>query len=417
MLSNRGVKYIFSLAIIAITATFSMTSQATPAFARQMGQACLSCHFQHFPTLNAHGQKFKAGGYTEMGKQGTLKGEGLSLPSTLNASLFTKIRYQTTNGSDLPGTSTAGSGQLQFPDEFALLFGGRISDNIGFMLEGQLANGAAPFLAGFKMPFMYDVKGTKVGVIPYTTDALGAAYGFELLSTGAVRNIRTMEHRNESSAQQYIGTATAAMGVAFVAWNPDYFVNVSKWSPNNAAVSDGLANGNPSSTYVRAAYTPTLGTWETAIGGQYWGGHSNVGDVNDLVRPVDTKAWAIDAQAQGSVMNLPLGVYFSHANAKGSPVGGQVNLFNGNVNDKRATAISAELGVVPNKATIMLAYRNGDNGKATNSSDNAVSIGATYSIAQNVQLQFQHSNRTQAGYEGTATGGDKLTTFMLSSGF
>ena len=176
-------------------------------------------------------------------------------------------------------------------------------------------------------------------------------------------------------------------------------------------------SGNPSSTYVRAAYTPTFGTWETAIGGQYWGGHSNVGDVNDLVTPFDTKAWAIDAQAQGSVMNLPLGVYFSHANAKGSPVGGQVNLFNGNVNDKTATAISAELGVVPNKATIMLAYRNGDNGKATNNSDNAVTIGATYSIAQNVQLQLQHSNRTQAGYEGTANGGDKLTTFMLSSGF
>ncbi len=408
------VKLIFSIGILTIASSFSTASQATPAFARQMGKACLSCHFQHFPTLNAFGQQFKAGGYTEMGKQSTLKGDDFSLPATLNASLFSKIRYQKSNGTDAAGTQTTASGQLQFPDELALLFGGRVSDNIGFMLEGQLANGAAPMMAGFKMPFMTNIKGVKIGVIPYTTDALGASYGFELLSTGAVRNIRTMEHRNESSAQQYIGTATAAMGAAFVVWDPNYFVNFSRWSPNNAAVSDGMANGNPTSTYVRAAYTPTLAGWETAIGVQYWGGHSNIGEADDVVTPRSTKAWAIDAQAQGAVMNLPLGIYFSHASAKGTPSGGRVNLFNSNPNNKQATSISAELGVIPNKATIMLAYRDGDSGSASNSKDNALTIGATYSMAQNAQLQLQHSNRSKNGYDGA---GDKLTTFMLSSGF
>ena len=413
MSTNKIVKFIFTVSIFVMTVIFSAPSQAVPAFARQAGKACSACHFQHFPALNAMGQAFKAGGYSEMGKQSTIKGDDFSLPSVLNASLFSKIRYQKSNGTDTAGTATTASGQLQFPDELALLFGGRVAENIGFMLEGQLANGTAPVMAGFKIPFMYNVgKTTKVGVVPYTTDALGASYGFELLSTGAVRNIRTMEHRNESSAQQYIGTATAAMGVAFVVWDPSYFVNVSAWSPNNAAVAEGLANGNPKSIYARAALTPTFGAWETGFGVQYWGGSSKIGAANDAVTSNITKAWALDAQVQGAVMNMPLGVYLSYADAKGQAVG-STNLFNTNPNSKHATAVSAELGVVPNKATIMLSYRDGDTGAASNSKDNATTMGGTYSIAQNVQLQLQHSNRSRAGYDG---GGDKLTTLMLATG-
>ncbi|MBI4997306.1 MAG: hypothetical protein HZC22_10515, partial [Rhodocyclales bacterium] len=210
----RSISFCAAFVIAAIVAT---PSQAVPAFARQTGKACSTCHFQHYPALNSYGQDFKAGGFTDMGKQPLLKGSDLSLPSILNASLFFKFRYQDTNGKDTAGTATAASGDWQVPDEFALLFGGRVTDNIGFMLEGQLADNTAPFLAGFKMPAMYKVgEEIKAGVVPYTTDALGAAYGFELLNTGTVRNVRVNEHRSETSAQQYIGTATPATGAAFV---------------------------------------------------------------------------------------------------------------------------------------------------------------------------------------------------------
>lgn len=408
--ANRITRFILTVSVFAMTIVFSAPSQAIPAFARQTGKACLACHFQHFPALNAMGQAFKASGYSEMGKQSTVKGDDISLPSVLNASLFSKIRYQKSNGTDAAGTQTTASGQLQFPDELALLFGGRVAENIGFMLEGQLANGTAPVMAGFKIPFMYNIgKSTKVGIVPYTTDALGASYGFELLSTGAVRNIRTMEHRNESSAQQYIGTATAAMGVALVVWDPSFFVNVSAWSPNNAAVAEGMANGNPKSIYTRVALTPTFGAWETGFGVQYWGGSSNIGAANDVVTAKQTKAWALDAQAQGAVMGMPLGVYLTYADAKGAAN----SLFNTNPNSKHAASIAGELGVVPNKATIMLSYRDGDNGAASDNKDNALTFGGTYAIAQNVQLQLQHSNSSRASYDG---GGDKLTTLMLATG-
>jgi len=409
------------------TAIVSTPSQATPAFARQTDKACNACHFQHYPALNDYGQEFKAGGFTAMGKQGTLKGKDLSLPNVLNASLFLKLRYQNTNGTDAPNTPTAASGEWQFPDEFALLFGGRITENIGYMLEGQLANGAAPFLAGFKMPFMFKAGDMKFGVVPYTTDALGTSYGFELLNTGAVRNIRVMEHRNESSAQQYINTATPAMGAAFVLWDPKFFINVSKWSPNHAAVAEGRANGNPSSTYFRAALTPSVGDWALGVGVQSWSGSSKQGNAlaPGTVVTVATKAWAVDAQAQGAVGNLPLGIYLTHAEAAGTPVGAAVaNLFNANPNARKATTIAAELGVIPHKATLMFAYRSGNTGSAAaNSSDNATTIGGTYQYAQNVQLQLLHSKRSRGGavpvgrYAGSLTPGDSLTTLMLSVGF
>ncbi|MBZ4210452.1 MAG: hypothetical protein LAD29_04925 [Rhodoferax sp.] len=418
--SNLG-KGLFALFGVAMTLVFSAPSQAVPAFARQTGKACATCHFQHYPALNDYGRDFKANGYVAMGKQGTIKGSKdneLSMPDVLNASLFLKIRHQQSNGSDKPNEPSQASGQWQAPDEFALLFGGRITPNIGYMLEGQLANGAAAFVAGFKMPFMYDVAGKKVGVIPFTTDALGAAYGFELLNTGAVRNVRVMEHRNESSAQQYIGTATPAMGAAFIISDPSWFINFSRWSPNHAATAEGLTGGAPSSNYLRLAYTPSVGDWDVGVGAQFWGGSSrrDDGTGSGTDQLMVTKAWALDAQAQGIFMNRPLGLYLTHANAAAQNAG-EKNLYNTAKNAKTATTFAVEYGIIPNKATLMLAYRIADNGAAVDSQDNAVTIGGTYQFAQNVQLQFQHSNRSGLRYEGTAIKGNSLTTFMLSSGF
>lgn len=406
-------------AALLAAAVVSTPSQATPAFARQAGKACNTCHFQHYPALNSYGQEFKAGGFTDMGKQGLVKGKELSLPEVLNASLFFKFRYRDSNGSDAAGDPSTASGDWQVPDEFALLFGGRITENIGFMLEGQLADPDAPLVAGFKMPFMFKAGGMKVGVVPYTTDGLGASYGFELLNTGAVRNVRISEHREETSAQQYIGTATPALGAAFIVWDPSFFANLSRWTPHHAGEASGT---KLSSTYFRAAYTPNMGDWDLGVGVQSWSGRSE--DATGGVLK-DTKAWAVDFQAQGAVANMPLGVYLTHANAAGTPAGAAVtNWFNANPNNETATVVLAELGILPNKASLVFAYRWANTGSAAaNAEDNAWTLGATYQIAQNAQLQVMHSSRSKGGasnlgrYDGTSVKGDALTTFMLSAGF
>ncbi|MDO8989960.1 MAG: hypothetical protein Q7U91_10025 [Sideroxyarcus sp.] len=422
-------KIVLSLASVLVATAFAPEASAIPAFARQQGKACSTCHFQHYPALNDYGRSFKASGFTEMGKQGTIKGDNLSLPEVLNSSLFFKFRYQKTNGSDLSADASQASGEWQVPDEFALLMGGRVSNNIGFMLEGQLAAPDAPLVAGFKMPFMYGVgEGEmKVGLVPFTTDGLGAAYGFELLNTGSVRNVRISEHRSETSAQQYIGTAAAAQGVALVVVDPMYYVNVTRYSPHHAGETAGQ---KMNLTYARVAVTPTIGEWDVGVGVQAWSG--TAADATG-VDAQTYKATALDAQAQGAVAGMPLGLYFTYATAPGSATATEAgsNFFNSNFdtagtwtsenpNSKKATTILAELGVLPGTATVVLGYRKADNGKSANSKDDAITIGGTYQFAQNVQLQVMHSTRSKAGsvgrYDGTAEKGSALTTFMLSAG-
>src|SRR5690348_860829 len=132
-MSNVQVRSLCAAFVAAAAAFVAADCHAIPAFARQTGRACSGCHFQSFPALNEVGRDFKANGYTEIGKDvARIQKDDLSIPATLMGSVFTKIRYQKTNGEDVEGTRTTNSGELQFPDEFSLLFGGRVGRNIGF---------------------------------------------------------------------------------------------------------------------------------------------------------------------------------------------------------------------------------------------------------------------------------------------
>jgi hypothetical protein len=384
-------------------------AEAVPAFARQTGLACNTCHFQHYPSLTAFGRAFKAGGFTMVGGQSLIEGDLLSLPSTLNASLVTKIRYQKRNGD---ADTSDNKGELQFPDEAALLIGGRIGEHVGFLLEGQLADPDSPAFASFKMPFVFDVADMKASVIPFSTDAGGASYGFELLNTGAIRMSRPIEHRSEMSAQQYIGTAGAATGFSFVASHNMGFANYTTFYPEH-----GTAAAGPLMSYIRLAATPTVGAWDVGAGIQWWTGTADVFGVGET----KADAFAIDAQAQGMVSKYPLGVYASYGSAGKTNSGEPENTFNSSTfDDKDAFAIAAELGVLPNRVTVALAYRMGHTGEdsdndGSNDTDDAVTFGVNYTAIQNVNVQLNHSI-----YSGDATSdaeGDQLTTLMLFSAF
>jgi hypothetical protein len=420
---------VIALAVaLSFVGSFVITqdAQAVPAFARQTGHACTTCHFNSFPAINSFGRAFKAGGYTDIGDQAKLQDEGLSLPSVLNASLITKVRYIKTDGtknaSDLANEkSGTNKGELQFPDEAALWIGGRVSENIGFALEAALGSGSDTF-ASFKMPIgLANLDGTHIELIPYTTDALGASFGFELLNTGAVRNVRSWEQRSSISAQQYIGTATAAEGIALAIANEMFFINASLWGPAHGTVATGLDLSN----YIRAAVTPNVGGWDLGLGVQLWGGETKVGDSSVSTANAETtyktQATAVDAQAQGEVGGMPLGVYASYAVApKADASATSTNLFNSSTaNDTTATAISAELGVLPNKVTVGAGYRVGQKNTSSNRDDNALLLGAKYMLAQNVQLQLNYesfSGNANDTASAKADGNSRIT-LMLFSGF
>jgi hypothetical protein len=437
-------KIIFFLASVIAAVTFASEASAIPAFARQVGMACNACHFQHFPTLNSFGRAFKEGGFTMMGAQEKIEGDGLSIPANLNLAFVTNWEYEKTNGpvnNTDQLTKDYNNGQLEMT-QFSLFMGGRVGEHIGFEGEVGLNGGAA--LASVKTPFANDVGSFKTLIVPFTTDGLGAAQGFEILSTGAVNvHVFNQEDMNAVSAQQFINTATAAHGVALVAASDSGFVNFTKWgldsvignggeSGNNMSGTGLKGAGSPTSNYLRVAWFHDIAGFDSAFGLQYWGGSSASVASGNVV--VGTRATAIDAQMLGDLGKMPLTLIASYARAPAASGSDPVNAFNhdfyGQVgtDTRKSLNIGAELGVLP-KTTVQLGIRRAKSGIAeggsTNSSDNAIMLGATYSIAMNVRAEVTYSKYSGDAYNAGTTAmsaasgglGNQMTAVNLWMGF
>lgn len=428
---EKGMKKII-LFLAGIMAAVTLVSEvsALPLFARQTGMVCSACHFQHFPMLNGFGRAFKSTGYTMMGEQGKVEGEGLGIPKTLNMAVLASAGYEKTNqAAGTTGANTTGDGAFYVPGtggEMELFFGGRVSNNAGFLAEiGSGGAVAGTNIRGTsssaKMPILFEVassqyklaEGMRVGVVPFSTDIKGVSYGFEVLNTGAnavhqMSNTPGLNNAHSAalSAQQYIGTAAPATGLAFVATNPMGFINLTKY--NQTGIAQGTL-ATLGSTYVRVAGIFDLASWDAGVGIQSWSGSSlnPAGTPAILGNPatygiVSTKATAIDAQMQGELNKMPVGFYVSYAKAPAgsanaynldpaAAVGGSGVTANGTAT-KSSLNVSVEVGVIPEKVTLGGAYRSGKSGVAvgtsSNASDNAIMLVATYKLAQNMLASF-----------------------------
>lgn len=431
-------KALLGVSALLSAAIWAPQAQAIPAFARQVGMPCSACHYQHFPTLNSFGRAFKEGGFTMVGAEKTIDGDGLSIPATLNLAFVTNMQYTKTNGvptNTNQVTKDSNNGQFSMT-QYSLFMGGRVGTNIGF--EGEVGLNGTAGLASVKMPFAQDWGSFKTLEVPFTTDGLGAAQGFEILSTGA-SNVHLFNQQDLTavSAQQYIGTATSAHGVALVAANDYGFVNFTKFGldgiiGNGGDPTAGKGAGSPTADYLRAAWLGDVGGFDTGIGFQSWSGHSAAAGANDgygntLTAGVySTKATSIDAQMMGDLGSMPLTLIASYANAPASTAT-DTNAYNSSTTSARKSFnIAAELGVLP-KTTLQLGLRNAksgiSNGVSTDASDNAVMFGATYSIALNVRAEFTYSKYSGDLYSSSAANtalpgtGDQMTEVNLWMGF
>lgn len=443
-------KIVLSLAGVLAATTFAPEASALPAFARQTGMACNACHAQHFPVLNGFGRTFKASGYTLMGAQGRIEGDHLSIPDTLNGAVLLKYRYQKDNTTGVAGAgktaaTSNSNGMWQMGDEFSLFFGGRVADSdalkIGFLMENNVAavGSAGNLVAGLRVPIVYDLDVVKISAIPFTTDALGVAYSFELSSGGLMRANRWAESRRETSAVQYnadrggamLGSASgygagAASGHAFVVQNDLFFVNYAIWSSSFAPGANGgaVASTNYGQRYIRAAVTPSFAGFDFVAG---VGKESGSSFGNLAAAEVEAKQTFIDVQAQGEIAGMETGFYFQNANA---PVcSATIALANCVHNDKgvtarKATTIGADFTVIPHTLSLGAAYRNAKNGAGpsttgvvgTGDGDNAITVTAVYDLFQNVALHANYSKYSGSAH-GKANNGtvDSLYTFMLEA--
>lgn len=450
ILAKVRAKSFYLLAGLITVVSFSSEVAALPLFARQTGMVCSACHFQHFPLLNGFGRAFESAGYTMMGMQGKVEGDGLSIPNTLNMAVMTSAGYEKTNqAAGIGPQKTTGDGTFYVPGtggELSVFFGGRVSDNAGFLSEigtGGSVSGTVVSRShsSAKLPVLFQVaapqlgvpEGTFAGVVPFTTDDHGASYGFELLNTGA-NIVHQMSpaaglngaHSAALSAQQFIGTAGSATGMAFVANSSIGFINLTKYDQS------GIASGTLAvlgSTYVRVAGMYQLAGWDTGVGIQIWGGNSAAHNAGTYTYS-DTKAKAIDGQMQGKMGDMPVGIYASYASAPAgtntynmdpaAAVPGSAVVTTYGTATKSAFDISAEVGVVPDKVTLGVALRSGKSGVAiaggaSNATDNAITLLATYKLAQNVLASFSVTS-ANGGYWDAAHQnalGSSTTTFNL----
>ncbi len=404
-------KIVLSIAAVMAAAAFAPEASAVPAFARQTGMACSACHFQHFPLLNGFGRAFKNAGFTMMGAQGKIEGEHLSLPDTLNMGILTSAYYQNeknTGGVTAPKFGVPGSG-----GELSMFYGGRISEFAGFLSELGLAGPAAATGAA-KIAFLFPVGDARVGFAAYT-GGQGAAYGYEVLNTGAADTHKLMgnagpnkQHVAATYAASYMGTRTNATGINLVA-NADFgFITLGKYADAGPNVG---ANTLPL-TYARAAYIFDMAGWDSAVGIQNFSG--NMVALNGLAQSY--KATILDAQFQGEVGGMSTGLYVTYATAPADAV--NVNMMNagwspvtkaGNapvnpvgfvVGSSTSFNVAGSLELIPGIATIQGAVRRAKNGNFANSGDNAIMIGATYELAQNIEIGLNHTVNSGSAWNG-----------------
>lgn len=402
-------------AIATVAAGFFTTqsAQAVPAFARQMNAECSTCHYQHFAKLNAFGRAFKASGYS-MTARPTLEGQELSIAENLNATFFLRSQYSK--------ESTADRASWAVPNEAAILVGGRLAEGIGGMVEW-----GGPLL-GAKVSFSKDMGGTTVGTTLYTTDALGAGYGYDGSNTGAVRNQRPSERSSRPTLgnNANLELAGAATGLAFYASNPSWFANISLYAPdsNEAGVTE-MDAGTQLSRYARGmVFMNTAGGWEIGVGAGLYSGSTTATTVEDPDNPgfdvfglavgeneIVTSAKFVDAQLQGIVGGRELGVYFMYGQGEEPKADGKAHLYAGVNKKPKGWGLDAEY-FVAQKLAVLASLGSHDNGTDNRDPKKTMGVGLYWKIAQNITLQPMYEKIS--GEQAEDEFGEDITQYTVT---
>ena len=394
----------FTTTLFLITIIFSWlipanTAEAVPSFARQMSVPCGGCHFQYIPKLNSFGREFKLGGFTQTAQE-LIEDMKFSLPPVLNASFVAKLSYDkrelTTSTSPKVGKER---GETSIPAVGVIFVGGRVNENMGALVE---------FKAGaesFKFVYSKDFGGIQGGLSVFTTEEMGPAHGMEGWNTGLQMHIQPGVNMMQSSAQSIITMgAPEASGVTFFGSADMFFVAFGLWAPFHEGFKDA---GTDLSTYYRVALTPHIGEWDAMIGIAGMSGSTkcsvDCSGTPGVLAEKKTDVMAINAQLQGDISGMSLGVYADMVLDTGSD---DDNVFNStmdmggmNMRSEKQTAwaLQADLGVTmwlglhAGYKSHSFEVRNMSDVKVADRDVTATTLGLWYKIKQNVLFAVDYT--------------------------
>jgi len=414
-------KMIFSAAAFGLVAVSSMalaptTAEAIPAFARQTGAACLSCHFQTFPAINSFGRAFKMGAFTDVGDQALIEDDGLSIPSSLNASVV--IRGDFTQVSP-PGVA-ASTGTWNLPSETPILIAGRVGTNSGAFVEfGNSATGNVG-VGNWQFIHSADVGDFKVGG-GMANSTFGASAIMEISNVFGQHGGKL--GGANVSAMHNMGFRQALLAVGAWVGNDLGVIQFSLVAPQAA---QGTNVGTKFGKLIRAVATLDVGGWDTLIGFSNISGSAGktaaVGGVG--IHPMNWQS--IDVQLQGEVGDMSVGIYGDWAQAKGkTSATGNGNVFGAvagpslvnNLAATKTTGFSLR-GEVKPMEHILFGIGFGSIKQqlaATNPTIKQFQVAATYEIYQNFEVNLIYNTKKDEVANGIGSGATKTTTLEFEA--
>ncbi len=402
----------FAVAGVSAVAMMPNSAEAIPAFARQTGAACLSCHFQTFPALTAFGRSFKLGAFTDVGEQALIEDEELSLPSVLNAALVLRAQYMVSKVTS--GATTTSTRTWAVPTDSNLLLAGRVGANTGAFVE--FAGGAG----NWQLMNSFDMDGIKVGLNVANT-------GF-----GPTAALETTAVYGQHGGKLWGSDVSAVQNIVNAIGNT---TSVALWTGNDSftvqgamvAFADARATKNAGFVpLIRGTYVADLGGAELLVGATATSGTQTaaVGAAN-ITNGVDAK-W-LDLQLQGDMGDASYGIYADWVATKSKGVSGGVsnNIFAAGAAGAVGAGAGADakvdgfgiraevkplhnvmfgVGYMSTKTTYATLAAATAAGAATQAPKfTRTHLAATYEIYQNMELTLSYNNDSVSGGNKTKT--------------
>lgn len=381
-------KTLLSAAAFAVVAVSAVsiaptTSEAIPAFARQTGAACLSCHFQTFPAINSFGRAFKMGAFTDVGEQALIEDDNLSLPAVLNSSFVLRAQYMSTKTTVAGVSSTVTNWNV--PADAVLLMAGRIGSNSGAFVEftgnGGAGGGAA---ANWQLMNSFDFDTVKAG-LNIQNSGFGPTAALEVSNVFGQHSGKLNGKALSSVNSILTGVGPLPNTTSIAAWvgNESFLVQAA-----GVAFTDASAVSNASFVpMLRALYIADMGAAEVMIGGGIFNGQQRAAGALAAGQGVDAKF--IDLQVQGEAGDMSYGFYadWTTSKAKGTNAAVASNLFAGGTNSK-LNGYSARVEVSPiHKLMFGLgASQTKNTTAAVVTKVSSTQFAATYEIYQNMEI-------------------------------
>lgn len=385
-------------------------AQAIPMFGKQTGLDCTACHLQHMPKLNSAGRKFAASGMTVSKMLRDTNSTGMDI----NPSVMVKSMYEETwdkpSATGLIKEVRTTDGDWAVPKTASLFLGGKVSDNVGAIINLSYKDIESNTIAG-KVVYAKEVSEGYLGATVYSSADFGPFSGMENYNSGLYKPLRTFDIKKLSNAFQASEIGTGAATGAQIYYDADklftgndhIFGTVGIYAPAQDNVDMDLSdNAFP---FARMAYEYPLGDFNFILGAFGIVGGSTVSYTQPL--HIERETYGMDFQVEGIIAEKSVSLILSKVlKNKVTYTGRGSNLLDpaeySNL-DNKAFSVEGEINLTPEfglKAAYMTFddlynYPNSVVGNKPNSDyqanhlnvqdiDRAITIGADYSF----QLYF-----------------------------